>query len=120
VVLGLLAVGSLPHAAFCEFVTDFSILDVGPQYGLVTDSIFESLGSQKLRTAELEFDTILVRQQNVARTLNWRFKNLFYADPVAGFVWKSMHVGIMGIQGGGKTGFATAVNLASAVDVPLG
>jgi hypothetical protein len=69
--------------------TRYLDLDVGPHYGLVIDSVFQSLGPRKLRIVELDFDTILVREQNVARTLNWSFENLYWVDPADGFVWKS-------------------------------
>ena len=68
--------------------TRYLDLDVGPHYGLVVDSVFESLGPRKVRIVELDFDTILVREKNVARTLNWRFENLYWVDPVDGFIWK--------------------------------
>jgi len=41
---------------------------------------------------KLDFDTILVRERNSARTLNWRFKNYYWVDPSDGFVWKSCQV----------------------------
>ncbi len=69
--------------------TRYLDLDAGPHYGLVIDSVFQSLGPRKLRIVELDFDTILVREQNAARTLNWRFENLYWVDPVDGFIWKS-------------------------------
>jgi hypothetical protein len=72
--------------------TRYLDLDVGPHYGLVIDSVFESLGPRKVRIVELDFDTILVREQNIARTLNWRFENLYWVDPADGFVWKSRQV----------------------------
>jgi len=69
-------------------------LDLGPAmapyYGLVIDSEFHSLGPRKVRIVELEFDTILVREQNSARSLNWKFENLYWVDPADGFVWKSI------------------------------
>jgi len=69
-------------------------LDLGPKqapyYGLVIDSEFHSLGPRKVRIVELEFDTILVREQNSARSLNWKFENLYWVDPADGFVWKSV------------------------------
>ena len=69
-------------------------LDLGPTqapyYGLVIDSEFHSLGPRKVRIVELEFDTILVREQNSARSLNWKFENLYWVDPADGFVWKSI------------------------------
>ena len=69
-------------------------LDLGPAmapyYGLVIDSEFHSLGPRKVRIVELEFNTILVREQNSARGLNWKFENLYWVDPADGFVWKSI------------------------------
>jgi hypothetical protein len=56
------------------------------------DSVFEKLGPRKVRIVELDFDTILVRERNVARTLKWRFENLYWVDPGDGFVWKSRQV----------------------------
>jgi hypothetical protein len=72
--------------------TRYVDLDLGAHYGLVIDSVFESLGPRKVRIVELDFDTILVREQNIARTLNWRFENLYWVDPVDGFVWKSRQI----------------------------
>jgi hypothetical protein len=69
--------------------TRYLDLDVGPHYGLIVDSVFERLGPRKVRIVELDFDTILIREQNVARTLNWHFENLYWVDPADGFVWKS-------------------------------
>lgn len=72
--------------------TRYIDLDLGPHFGLVIDSVFESLGRRKVRIVELDFDTILVREKNSARTLNWRFDNLYWVDPADGFVWKSRQV----------------------------
>ncbi|MBT4686614.1 MAG: hypothetical protein HOB72_00905 [Rhodospirillaceae bacterium] len=72
--------------------TRYIDLDLGPHYGLVIDSIFQSLGPRKIRIVELEFNTILIREQNSARTLNWTFENLYWVDPADGFVWKSRQV----------------------------
>ena len=72
--------------------TRYIDLDLGAHFGLVIDSVFESLGRRKVRITELDFDTILVREKNVARTLNWRFDNLYWVDPADGFVWKSRQV----------------------------
>lgn len=69
--------------------TRYVDLDLGPHYGLVIDSVFERMGRRKVRIVELDFDTILVREKNRARSLNWRFENLYWVDPVDGFVWKS-------------------------------
>ena len=72
--------------------TRYIDLDRGPHFDLVIDSVFESLGPQKVRILELDFDTILVREKNSARTLNWRFENYYWVDPSDGFVWKSRQV----------------------------
>jgi hypothetical protein len=72
--------------------TRYIDLDRGPHFDLVIDSVFESLGPQKVRILELDFDTILVWEINSARTLNWRFENYYWVDPSDGFVWKSRQV----------------------------
>ena len=66
-------------------------LDVDPErlYGLPVDSTFETLGPEKIRIVELEFDVVLVRERNVARTVAWDFENLYWVDPGDGFVWRS-------------------------------
>ncbi|MDA1101387.1 MAG: YjbF family lipoprotein [Proteobacteria bacterium] len=69
--------------------TRYLDLDLGPHYGLAVDSVFHSLGPRKVRIVELDFDTILLREQNSARTLNWKFENQYWVDPADGFVWKS-------------------------------
>ena len=69
--------------------TRYIDIDRGTHYGLVIDSTFHHLGARKIRIVELDFDTILVREQNSARTLNWKFENLYWVDPADGFVWKS-------------------------------
>ena len=72
--------------------TRYIDLDLGSHFGLAIDSMFESLGHRTVRIVELDFETILVREKNTARTLNWQFENLYWVDPVDGFVWKSRQV----------------------------
>ena len=72
--------------------TRYIDLDLGSHFGLIIESMFESLGPRTVRIAELDFETILVREKNTARTLNWQFENLYWVDPVDGFVWKSRQV----------------------------
>ena len=67
-------------------------LDLGSRFSLAIDSIFESLGERKIRIVELDFQTILIREKNSARSLNWHFQNLYWVDPEDGFVWKSQQV----------------------------
>jgi len=72
--------------------TRYLDLDRGPHYGLVIDSVFHNLGARKIRIVGLDFDTILVREENAARTLNWRFENLYWVDPADGYVWQSTQI----------------------------
>ncbi len=64
-------------------------LDLGNYYGLQITSEFEVVGPRDITITEIDFETILVREKNVARTLNWSFENLYWVDPADGFVWKS-------------------------------
>ena len=64
-------------------------IDAGRQYGMPIDSDFDVLGEQRIRILELDFDTILVRERNSSRTLNWNFDNHYWVDPGDGFVWRS-------------------------------
>ncbi len=72
-------------ATFTRFVD----IDRGRLYGVPIDSRFAVVGRRAVVILELPFDTILVRERNVARTLNWSFENAYWVDPEDGFVWKS-------------------------------
>ncbi|MDP6563971.1 MAG: YjbF family lipoprotein [Alphaproteobacteria bacterium] len=69
--------------------TRYVDLDLGAHFGLRIDSIFELVGERRLRIVELDFETILVREKNSARGLQWEFENLYWVDPGDGYVWKS-------------------------------
>ena len=64
-------------------------IDLEQNYGLRIDSLFEPLGSKQISIVGLDFRTLLVREQNDVRTLNWRFYNFYWVDADDGFVWKS-------------------------------
>jgi len=65
-------------------------LDLDPgQYGLSIRSNFAVNGPRQVTITEIQFDTILVTERNIARTLNWSFNNQYWVDPADGFVWKS-------------------------------
>ena len=72
--------------------TRYIDLDLGSRFNLAIDSVFENLGVRKIRIVELDFQTVLIRENNSARTLNWNFQNLYWVDPEDGFVWKSRQV----------------------------
>lgn len=56
---------------------------------LTLESRFEAVGPQKIVIADIEFDTVAVREIIQARTENWSFTNEYWVDPADGFVWKS-------------------------------
>lgn len=64
-------------------------IDVGRHYGLLLDSTFETVGQETISIFELEFNTVLVRERNVARHVNWSFENLYWVDTGDGYVWQS-------------------------------
>ena len=72
--------------------TRYIDLDLSAYFNLAIESIFESLGPQKIRIVELDFDTILIREINSCNTLRFQFENLYWVDPEDGFVWKSRQV----------------------------
>lgn len=56
---------------------------------VTVDSILEPVGTRKIVIREIEFDTLLVRETNQARGVQWSFENLYWVDPGDGFIWKS-------------------------------
>lgn len=52
-------------------------------------STVEVIGPRRIEIADIMFDTILVREHNVAKTINWTFDNYYWVDPFDGFIWKS-------------------------------
>ena len=53
-------------------------------------SVFEPLGPITLTILEIEFDTVLVRERNTAKTMRWSYDNYYWVDAYDGFVWKSV------------------------------
>lgn len=64
--------------------------DTSRRFGVPIHSRFDSLGAKKITIVEIEFDTVLVRETNVAKTVNWTFENYYWVDAIDGFVWKSI------------------------------
>ncbi len=64
-------------------------IDLDWRHGLQISSVFEPLGPKQISIVGLEFKTMLVRETNDARTLNWRFYNHYWVDIEDGFVWRS-------------------------------
>lgn len=87
-------IGIDPVAAGLQNVQDgatfFRTMDLDAvQYGLNIESTFEVIGPRNITITEIEFDTILMVERNVAHSLNWTFQNRYWIDPFDGFVWKS-------------------------------
>ncbi len=59
------------------------------RFVLPIDSTFERVRAETITILEIDFSTVLIRERNVARLLDWEFENLYWVDSVDGFVWKS-------------------------------
>ncbi len=64
-------------------------IDLKQNYGMRIDSVFEPVGPERISILDLDIRTLLVRETNIARTLNWQFYNYYWVDAEDGFVWKS-------------------------------
>lgn len=66
-------------------------VDLEPErrYGVPIDSTFRSVGAERLRILELDFEVIQVRERNAARVVDWEFENIYWVDVGDGFVWRS-------------------------------
>lgn len=64
-------------------------VDVGNRFGLPINSVFEMIGKRDIKIASLDIKTVLVKETNVARTINWSFTNYYWVDAFDGFIWKS-------------------------------
>lgn len=56
---------------------------------VTVDSLLEPVGARRITIRDIEFDTLLVRETNHGRNVQWAFENLYWVDPGDGFVWKS-------------------------------
>jgi hypothetical protein len=69
---------------------DLIDLDRGHHYGSPIDSTLTPLGPRTITIVDIDFETILVREYNRAKTLTWNFTNYYWVDRFDGFVWKSL------------------------------
>lgn len=56
---------------------------------LPIESTFERISDQSITILDVDLETVLVRERNVAQTQNWEFENLYWVDAFDGYVWKS-------------------------------
>jgi len=64
-------------------------LDVPSPYEVDVDSRFETVGPETITVFEVELETIVVRERNTARQVNWSFENTYWVDNIDGYVWQS-------------------------------
>lgn len=73
----------IPHTRTIDF-------ESGDRTTVALDAHFETVGPETVTIADIDFDTIEVRELCRARTENWSFTNRYWVDPADGFVWKSL------------------------------
>ncbi|MEQ8247485.1 MAG: YjbF family lipoprotein [Alphaproteobacteria bacterium] len=64
-------------------------VDLAPDGVTTWTSNFRLVGPKKIAIADIDFETILVREHVKVLGTNWNIQNLFWVDPVDGFVWRS-------------------------------
>ena len=65
-------------------------IDRGYAFNITVTASLEPVRHERIEILGLSFDTVMVRERNVAELLDWRFENTFWADRETGFVWKSV------------------------------
>lgn len=64
-------------------------LDLEQRYGITIGSTFSVVGKRLITIAQVEIKTVLVKEYNIARGINWSFTNWYWVDIYDGFIWKS-------------------------------
>jgi hypothetical protein len=59
------------------------------RFGIPVFSEFETIGERQITIAGINIDTVLVKEFNTTKTINWSFSNHYWADKYDGFIWKS-------------------------------
>ncbi len=65
-------------------------IDRGHAFNIPVTAWLEPIRHERIEILGLTFDTVVVRERNVAELLDWRFENTFWADRATGFIWKSV------------------------------
>jgi hypothetical protein len=63
--------------------------EIDKRFGVPIRSEFQMVGHRDISIAQVKVETILVREYNTTKSLNWNFTNYFWADKYDGFIWKS-------------------------------
>lgn len=77
----------LDEAATARRLVD---LDFESRFGVPVEARLESLGYATIEILERRYDTVVVREDNVAALLDWSFTNYFWVDRGSGFAWRSI------------------------------
>jgi hypothetical protein len=64
-------------------------IDVENRFGVPIRSKFEILGPNEIEIAGVNVKTVLVKESNIAFTINWSFTNYYWVDAFDGYIWKS-------------------------------
>lgn len=56
---------------------------------LIVQSSLSNVGRERISIEGIEFDTIRVREENIAVGTSWSFTNTFWVDPIDPIVWRS-------------------------------
>ena len=64
-------------------------LDTGNNFGIPITSQYTLLGPRKISISEIDIETVLVKEFNSVKTVNWSFTNYYWSDIYDGFIWKS-------------------------------
>ncbi len=90
--LGTDPLARLPSDRTDLLVRATRIIDLRPPhlYGQMVGSTLSFLGHERIEIKELVFETAVYAEDNIARDLDWAFRNLFWSDVKTGFVWKSI------------------------------
>jgi hypothetical protein len=64
-------------------------IEIDHRFGIPIHSRYISEGAREISVAQVKIQTLLVKEYNVAKTLNWSFTNYYWVDKFDGFVWKS-------------------------------
>jgi hypothetical protein len=63
--------------------------EIDQRFGIPIYSKFQIEGPRDISIAQVKIKTLLVKEHNVAKTLNWDFTNYYWVDRFDGFIWKS-------------------------------
>ena len=64
--------------------------DPSEVFGIPITSTFRIVARETIKILDREIDTLKVEERNIASTVRWKFKNMYWFDFESGFLWKSV------------------------------